>query len=84
MTSLPDRFRLRAHMDAAVRALNARDAAQMLGGPDPFPGETDADCREISHHYFCTRNQGHPLPHVAMSDVVVAVWPPYRAQPPHA
>jgi len=52
-----------------------------LGGPDPFPEEKKGDCPAGENHYFCTRNAGHEPPHVALADVVVAVWPPYTELP---
>ncbi len=56
-------------------------AAIELGGPNPFPAEETADCPATAHGYLCTRDSGHDLPHVAMGDVVVAVWPPYEELP---
>jgi hypothetical protein len=55
-----------------------------LGGPDPFPEETDGGCPDTHGGYECTRASGHPLPHLSMAGVpgivpfVAAVWPPYR------
>lgn len=74
------------------------------GSHNPFPEERIGDCPATSPRddagppYFCTRDAGHPPPHVAVCDlgpamaaalgltvsgeVVAAVWPPFRELDP--
>lgn len=54
-----------------------------LGGPDPFPDENSGGCPGVHGMYRCTRDAGHPLPHVAFAafggvEFVAATWPPFQ------